>query len=387
MFDEFRPTRAEIFLDNIAYNFNEIKKMAGSNVKLMGVVKANSYGHGSIEVANTLIKNGVEYLAVATVEEGIELRNSGILTPILVFGYTPLNFAKVLISYNITQTVFELSYAEELSKIALKENKRALIHIKLDTGMGRLGYTNTNKAVNDIINMSKLQGIIIEGIYSHFSTSDEKDKAYSIKQFTQFKNVVNAIEMENIHIPIKHIANSGAILDLKETYLDMIRPGIILYGSYPSKDVKKIINIKPTMNFKTKIVYIKDMPKGQAISYGRTFITKRPSKIATLPVGYADGLNRLLSNNHNVLVKNNFAPIVGRICMDQCMIDVTDIKGVNVGDDVVLFGEQGDKNIKVEEVADKLNTIPYEVYCSISRRVPRIYISNGKIIGVKNYLE
>jgi len=384
MFDNIRPTRAEIYLDNIVHNLSEVKRWVGKKVKIMGVVKANAYGHGACQVAKVLIENGVSYLAVATIEEALELRECGINIPILVFGYTPLPQAKELIVHNITQTVFDINYVKDLERIALNVGKKAKVHVKVDTGMGRIGYTDLNVAEKEIEKMMEMEGVEVEGIFSHFATSDEKDKTYAEQQFDMFKKLLESLKQKEINIPLKHIANSGAIIDLKYTYLDMVRPGIVLYGSYPSENVERPLDLRQTMGFKTKIVYIKEVPEGTSISYGRTFITKRKSKIATLPVGYADGFNRLLSNNHHVLVKGKYAPVIGRICMDQTMLDVTDIEGVEVGDDVTIFGNQDGEKITAEEIAKKLNTIPYEVYCGISRRVPRIYIYKGEVVEVKN---
>ena len=383
MFDNIRPTRAEIYLDNIAHNLSEVKRWVGKKVKIMGVVKANAYGHGACHVAKVLVENGVCYLGVATIEEALELRECGINIPILVFGYTPLTQAEELIVNNITQTVFDINYVEDLEKIALNVGKKAKVHVKIDTGMGRIGYTDLKVAEKEIEKMMEMEGVEVEGIFSHFATSDEKDKSYAEQQFDMFKKLLERLKEKRINIPLKHMANSGAIIDLKYTYLDMVRPGIVLYGSYPSEEVKRPLDLRQTMGFKTKIVYIKEVPEGTSISYGKTFITKRKSKIATLPVGYADGFNRLLSNNYHVLVKGKYAAVVGRICMDQTMLDVTDIEGVEVGDDVIIFGNQEGEKITAEEIAKKLNTIPYEVYCGISSRVPRIYIYKGKVVGEK----
>ncbi|KKC29066.1 alanine racemase [Caldanaerobacter subterraneus] len=387
MFDEIRPTRVEVNLDSIVHNFREIKRVVGDRVKVMGVVKANAYGHGAYHVAKALVENGVDYLAVATVEEALELRSYGITAPVLILGYTPLSQAGEAVEKDVTFTAFDLKYVKELGEIASRKGKKAKIHVKIDTGMGRIGYTDFDLAEREIEEMSKLEGIELEGIFSHFATSDEKDKDYAREQFERFADMLKRLEKRGVNITLKHIANSGAITDLNYAYLDMVRPGITLYGSYPSDDVNKILDLRPAMNFKTKIVYIKEVPENTSISYGRTFITKRPSKIATLPIGYADGLNRLLSNNHEVLVRGKYVPIVGRVCMDQTMIDVTEVEGVEVGDEVVIFGEQEGKRITADDIAKKLRTIPHEVYCGISRRVPRIYIYRGEVFDVKNYLK
>lgn len=387
MQDLYRPTWAEVNIDNIKHNYNEIRKITNKNAGIMAVVKANAYGHGSYEISKALIDCGVDYLAVATIDEAIELREHGIDKPILILGYTPIKFSREIVNYNLTQTVFEYSYAKALDEEAKKQNKIAKIHIKIDTGMGRIGYNNFDIAENEIVQMNLLNGLSLEGIFSHFSSSDERDKSYTFEQFEKFMKMVNRVEKHNIFIPIKHIANSAAIIDLPETHLNMVRPGIILYGSYPSDEVQKKIDLKRTISLKSRIVYIKDVPENEYISYNRTYRTNRTTKIATLPIGYADGLNRLLSNNYSVIINGEYAPIIGKICMDQCMVDVTSIKNVKKGDVAIIMGDSGDKCLTAEEIANKLKTISYEVYCGISRRVPRIYIYNGKMSKVENYLK
>ncbi|ADL68100.1 alanine racemase [Thermoanaerobacterium thermosaccharolyticum] len=387
MLNLYRPTWAEVNLNNIIHNYKEIRKITDKKAGIMAVVKANAYGHGSYEISKELIKCGVDYLAVATIDEALELREHGISKPILVLGYTPSKFADVIVKYDITQTAFELGYVKEISKEAIKQGKDAKIHVKIDTGMGRIGYNDMNKAYEEIVAMTSLKGIYIEGIFSHFSSSDERDKEYTMRQFKIFNDLTDRLKRSGIDIPIRHIANSAAILDLPETHLDMVRPGIILYGSYPSEEVDKKISLKCTISLRSKIVYIKDVPEGEYISYNRTYKTSRKSRIATLPIGYADGLNRLLSNNHSVIIKGKYAPIVGKICMDQCMVDVTSIEGVKEGDVATIMGESDGKIVSADEIANKLKTISYEVYCGISRRVPRIYIFNGEITKVENYLK
>ncbi|MDI6604489.1 MAG: alanine racemase [Thermoanaerobacteraceae bacterium] len=386
MFDLYRPAWAEVNLDNIKHNYNQIRKMTDKDAGIMAVVKANAYGHGSYEVSKAVIENGADYLAVAIIDEAIELRELGIDKPILILGYTPIEYVKEIVKYDLTQTVFELKYAYELSREAYNQGKKAKIHVKIDTGMGRIGYHDLGKAEEEIVEMSLLEGIYIEGIFSHFSSSDEKDKEYTLWQFKKFKEINERLSKRGVKIPVRHIANSAAIIDLPFTHLEMVRPGIILYGCYPSDEVEKKADLRSTMAIKARIVQLKDVSENEFISYNRTYKTSKTSKIATLPIGYADGLNRLLSNNHNVIIKGKYAPIVGKICMDQCMIDVTNINGVEVGDVAVLMGEQGNKSITPDDIAKKIKTISYEVYCGISRRVPRIYISNGKISKVQNYL-
>lgn len=360
--------------------------MTDKDAGIMAVVKANAYGHGSYEVSKAVIENGADYLAVAIIDEAIELRELGIDKPILILGYTPIEYVKEIVKYDLTQTVFELKYAYELSREAYNQGKKAKIHVKIDTGMGRIGYHDLGKAEEEIVEMSLLEGIYIEGIFSHFSSSDEKDKEYTLWQFKKFKEINERLSKHGVKIPVRHIANSAAIIDLPFTHLEMVRPGIILYGCYPSDEVEKKADLCSTMAIKARIVQLKDVSENEFISYNRTYKTSKRSKIATLPIGYADGLNRLLSNNHNVIIKGKYAPIVGKICMDQCMIDVTNINGVEVGDVAVLMGEEGNKSITPDDIAKKIKTISYEVFCGISRRVPRIYISNGKISKVQNYL-
>lgn len=281
-------------------------------------------------------------LAVAVLTEGIELRNDNIKAPIMILGYTPSYLNEELIKYDLEQTVYDLDYAKELSKTALSLNKKAKIHIAIDTGMGRIGFLPTEKAIDDICKICSLEGLEVIGIFTHFSTSDEKDKEYTNEQFEKFTDLLKKLSNLNIEIPIKHVSNSGAIMDMPETYLDAVRAGIILYGYYPSNEVKKEnLSLKPALTLKATITRVQEMDAGMSISYGRTFKTERRSLIATIPIGYADGYSRLLAKNAKVIINGQFAPIVGRICMDQCMIDITDINGdIKVGDEVIVLGEQ-----------------------------------------------
>ena len=303
-------------------------------------------------------------------------------------GFTPENLFDRILEYNITQTVYNFNSAVTLSEYALKRNKKAKVHIKIDTGMSRIGFCPETCTTAEFKKLILLQGLEIEGIFTHFARADERDRSCTNGQFHIFTEVVNAIEESGYKIPIKHVANSAGILQYPETHLDMVRPGIILYGLYPSGEVtKNLISLKPVMSLKTRVSNVKVLPKGRAISYGGTFITQRQSVVATLPVGYADGYSRLLSSKAHVLIKGQTAPVVGRICMDQCMVDVTDVRGsVSIGDEAVLIGDDGNHRISAEEIAKLTGTINYEVVCGISKRVPRVYISGGKIIKVKNLL-
>lgn len=372
-----RPTRAEVDLNAIAHNIQAIRKKVTNGVKIMAVVKADGYGHGAIEVARVALQNGIDFLAVAIPEEGVELRRSGIETPILVLGLIPPEKAWVVVEHNLTQTVCTKELAEVLSAKAQELSKVAQVHVKVDTGMGRIGVLPED-VVSFIKETSKLKGIKIEGIFTHFSEADKKDKTFTELQIARFTRVITKLEKTGIQIPVKHAANSAGILDFPSCYFDLVRPGIMIYGLYPSKQVTHTINLKAAMSFKTAVAYLKTVPPGTSIGYGRSFITQKRSVIATLPVGYADGYNRLLSNKGEVLIRGRRAPVVGRVCMDMTQVDVSHIRGVRIGDEVVLFGKQGDDEIPVDEVASNIDTINYEIVCNIGKRVPRIYLRDLK---------
>lgn len=379
-----RPVWAEINLDTIATNTKNIKKLVGDK-ELIAIVKADCYGHGAVDVVPTLLENGASRLAVAMLTEAIELRENNINAPIVILGYTPLYLGEELINYDIEQTVYDLDYAKELSKIALSFNKKAKIHIAIDTGMGRIGFLpgdDTIKTINEVYN---LEGLEVIGIYSHFSTSDEKDKSYANEQLFKFKKVMADLKALGIEIPLKHISNSGAIIDMPETYLNGVRPGIILYGYYPSKEVSKDnLSVKPALTLKAKVAHVKELHKDMYISYGKTFKTNKKTIVATLPIGYGDGYPRALSENAKVIVNGKFASILGRICMDQCMIDVTDIENIKTGDEVIILGGEGDLKFNADDMAEALGTINYEILCRIKSRIPRVYIKNKEVFKVRN---
>jgi len=381
------PTWVEINLDAIANNVKNIKKLIGKKKELMAVVKGNAYGHDILEIASVVLNNGATRLAVARLEEGIFLRKSGITVPILVLGLTLKQQVEPLVSYNITPTVSEYEMIEKLSDSAFKEDKIVKVHLKVDTGMGRIGIP-PNHVLNFIKKVKVLKNVEIEGIFTHFSVADEKDKSYTEAQFKKFVEVLNILEKEGIRIPVKHVGNSATLLDLPHMWLDMVRPGISLYGLYPSEDVQKTVKLTPAYSFKTRIVFLKELLQGKDIGYGRTYTTKKKrTVVASLPVGYADGYNRLLSNKGEVLVKGKRFPIIGRICMDQCIIDVTDLSQVKIGDEVVLWGKQGHEEITIEEIAGKIGTINYEiVHMPDKKRVPKLFIKNGRPWKVKTML-
>lgn len=379
-----RPVWAEIDLDILADNMKNIKKLAG-NKEVMAVVKADAYGHGALDVAPCFLENGASKLAVAMLTEAIELRNNNITAPIMILGYTPLYLGEDLINYDIEQTIYDLDYAKELSSLAISLNKKAKVHIALDTGMGRIGFLPNDESFNAICEICTLDGLDVVGIFTHFSSSDEKDKEYTQYQFNQIYDFINKLEKKGINIPVKHASNSAAIIDLPNTYLDAVRAGIILYGYYPSNEVKKEnLSIKPALTLKAKIAHVKELESGMYISYNRTFKTSRKSKIATIPIGYADGYIRTLKHNSKVIVNGQLSPIVGNICMDQFMIDVTDIDDVKSGDEVILLGESNGIRFNADDLAKCMDSINYEVLCLLKKRVPRAYIKNGEIIHVKN---
>ncbi|MBY6756602.1 alanine racemase [Clostridium botulinum] len=388
MFRNHRPVWEEVNLDNLSYNMRNIKKKVNCK-EIFAVVKANGYGHGALDIASTLLENGATRLSVACLSEAIELREGGITCPINILGITPPTLFEDIINYNIEPVVFSYDYANQLSKAASLKNRIVKTHIAVDTGMGRLGFDPTVESLEEIKRIQNLSNIKIEGLCSHFSSSDEKDKSYSEYQFKIFQNFRKKLIEMNMKIPIHHMSNSAAIIDLPSTYLDAVRAGIILYGYYPSREVnKENLHIKQVMTLKANIVHIKTIDSGKYVGYNRKFKTKRKSKIAILPLGYGDGYTRFLSNRGKVIINGQYAPIVGNICMDQCMIDVTDIKEVKVGDEVIIIGRDDINNLRydAEDIASKVGMTSGEIMSIISKRVPRVYIKNGNIVKVKNYI-
>ncbi len=358
---KYQRVYAEIDLDAIRHNVRTIKEKTGK--KLLVVIKANAYGHGA-KMISRVCKDLADYFAVATIEEAISLREDGITNPILILGYVSPEYFPDLYKYDIEQTVFDYESASLLAKVGGKA------HIAVDTGMGRIGFVPNEESIETVKKIYALDGIKIEGIFTHFSTADEKDKSFAKTQFEAFDNFCKRLEEEGVHIPTKHVANSAAIIDMPSYSLDMVRSGIITYGLKPSFDVGDI-DIIPALKLKTHVVNVKTVPEDTPISYGRTYITESERVIATIPVGYADGYPRALSNKGRVMINGHFAPITGRVCMDQFMVDVTDIPDVKIGDEVSLI----DSEIPVEEIAALEGTINYEIVCKISERVPRIYIN------------
>jgi alanine racemase len=380
-----RPTWVEIDLDHLKNNIEEVRRVTDKNALVTAVIKADAYGHGALKVIDTLLENGADRLAVAALNEALEIREEYPEVPILILGYTPDELIEEVITNNIIQTVYSEEQVAQISEIAKKLGKEAVLHIKIDTGMRRLGFNWED--YNKILSIFKYENVNFEGIYTHFAKADEKDKAFTIKQFNRFNLVINELEKNKIKVPIKHVSNSAAIIDLPEFSYDMVRAGIMLYGVYPSEEVgRDNVNLKPVMTFKTRVGHVKYIDENEGVSYGLIYKADRHMKVATLPVGYADGYSRLLTSKAEVLIKSSRRKVIGRICMDQLIIDLGKSKA-QVGDEVVLFGYNDKEELSVDEVAKWLDTINYEVLCMISRRVPRVYIKSGEIVDTIDYLD
>ncbi|MVX64783.1 alanine racemase [Clostridium chromiireducens] len=371
--ERYLRTYAEIDLGAVLDNINEIKKQIEKNTKVMAVIKADGYGHGAA-VLGEFLKTEVDYYGVATIEEALELRCEGIELPILILGYTSPSQYMDLVKNDITQTIYTLEMAKEISKAGEACGKQAKIHIALDTGMTRIGLDVDERGISVVEKISTLPNLLIEGLFTHFATADEKEKSYSKLQMDRYDNFVKLLERREIHIPIKHMCNSAGIVEFDHHRFDMVRAGIIIYGLYPSEEVdKNAVKIKPALSWRTHVINVKYVDEGHGVSYGKTFITRSKTKIATLSVGYADGYPRALSSKGRVLIHGEYAPIIGRICMDQMMIDVTHINDVEIEDEVTLVGKDGDNIISVEELAGMAGSFNYEFVCGIGKRVTRVY--------------
>ena len=380
-----RPVWAEINLDSITHNIREIKRIIGPATQIMAVVKADGYGHGAVRAAETALNAGASSLAVAFVEEAVELRQSGIEAPVLIFGYTdPARFSD-LVEYKLTPTVFDFSTASALSGQAVERGIKLAIQLKVDTGMGRIGLL-PDEAVEVIYRITRLPGLEIEGLYTHFASADDQDQSYTKEQLILFNRVIEYCQERGIRFPLIHAANSAASIAYPQTRLNLVRTGIAIYGHYPFSDLRRnLLNLLPALTLKSRVVMVKTLPPGSGVSYGSTYITDRETFVATIPVGYADGYNRLLSNRGSVLIRGRRAPVIGRVCMDHLMADVSSIPGACPGDEVVLFGRQGDAEFTVEEAAGMVGTINYELLCAIGKRVPRLYFREGKLVSIKDF--
>ncbi len=375
--EAIRPAWVEINLSNLDYNIKNIIQKVGPNRQIIGVIKADAYGHGSVMCANILRENGVKTFAVATLQEAITLRNSGAKEEIIMLGLTPDLYANIIVDYDITPVVCDYKNAKAFSDTAAKADKTVKGLIAVDTGMGRIGYLadETETAVADIKKIAGLSNFKIRGLFSHMSTADAFDKTYSHQQEQKFNAFYNALLQAGIEIPRKTLANSASIMELPEIHFDAVRPGIILYGCYPSNEVdKKELSLKPVMSVKANIVHLKDVPADFSVGYGRKYISEKPSRIATIALGYADGYPRPYSSQAKVIVNGILCPIAGNICMDQCMIDVSNVPNVKVGDEVIVMGSNGVHTILADDIAEATGTINYEICCAFGQRLPKVYV-------------
>ncbi len=369
--DNYRPTWAEIDLKAISNNVNSVKKLIEGK-KILAVVKANAYGHGIIQVSKECEKQKVDYLGVASIDEALVIRESGINLPILVLGYTPNTCAKVAISNRIALSVFDYGLAAELDRVAKVIGTKAIAHIKIDSGMGRLGFPCDEETIRTINDISELSHLHLEGIFTHFALADSIDKTFAFEQLEDFTYLLKELSSNGIDFELIHSANSAALMDLPEAYFNMVRAGLVLYGLYPDNVDKRKLNLIPAMELKSRISSLKELDVGQTVSYGRTFKCAGKTMVAVVPIGYADGYNRLLSNKSWAYIDGYKASSLGTICMDQCMFDVTNIPKVSIGDEVILFGRP-ENGISADDIAHLINTISYEIVCSVGSRVPRIY--------------
>ena len=372
---------AEINLDAIVKNVDHLMSLTKENTGALAVVKADGYGHGDVAVAKAVAQKVTGY-AVATLDEAVNLRENGVKKPILVLGYVDPYEFDILVSYEITATVFDVETAQLLADAARVQKKQAHCHIKVDTGMRRIGLEPDENGIAIVKQITALKELSADGIFTHFAASDETDKTSAEHQFKLFTDFTGRLEKEGIHFTYRHCANSAAVIDMPQVDLDMVRLGIAMYGMYPSDEVKKEkVELFPALDLKSHITMVKEIPAGEKVSYGGTFTTTRTTKLATVSVGYGDGYPRALSSKGYVLVRGQKAPIVGRVCMDQMMVDVTDIENVTRADIVTLIGKDGDAEITVEEIAALAGTFNYEFVCDLGKRIPRSYYLNGEYIG------
>lgn len=389
-----KRTWAEISLDNIMQNYNIIRSNISGNAMLCCVIKADAYGHGAVQLAQLYEALGADWFSVSNIDEAIELRNNNIKLPILILGYTPVTNARILAENNIAQTCHSLEYAKSLSDIAVSQGVTVKIHLKLDTGMSRIGLMcqdieRDTKNIDIAEQICKLPNLYPQGVFTHFAVSDEADdgKAFTLQQFNSFTHTIAELEKRGIEFDIRHCANSGAIIDYPEMHLDMVRAGIILYGLAPSEKLKSKLNLKPAMQLKSVVSQCKEIYEGTTVSYGRTFTAESTKRVVTIPIGYADGYIREIAKEGYVSIHSKKAKILGRICMDQTIVDATDIENINIGDEVTIFGNNSTENTPTaDDIAKWSDTINYEVVCLVGKRVPRVYHKDDKIVKVVNHL-
>ena len=384
-----KRTWAEVLVENVKFNFDVIKSTA-TNSKVCCVIKANAYGHGAVKLAKIYQEKGADFLAVSNIEEAIQLRKANIYLPILILGYTDPECASILSKYDLSQCVFSKEFGESLNKFATEQKVTVKTHLKVDTGMGRIGFNARvkqceKKVLEDIKSVYALENLSFEGIFTHFASADEGDNGedYTNKQFDAFCFVIEYLKNKNINVGLRHCANSATIFDYPKMHLDMVRAGIVLYGVHPSNELKNRSELKPTLKLLSVVDFIKEVDIGDSVSYGREYVAKEKRKIATLPIGYADGFWRANFRTGGVVeINGKYAPIVGRVCMDQCMIDITDLDDVKIGSIATVYGLDGENS--VNKIAEKNKTINYEILCAIGKRVPRVYTENGEVLCIED---
>ena len=376
-------TYVEIDLDAISSNFDAIRAKAGTQV--MAIVKADAYGHGAVQIAR-LLDDKCCFFGVSSIAEALELRQAGLTKPILILGYTPVEAFRLVIGQDIRPAIFRLDDGIALSKLAQKQGVTIPFHFAVDTGMSRLGFQATEESADICADIARLPGLQAEGLFSHFATADCADLSKAQAQAVLFENFDRMLKDRGIHIPLRHLDNSAGLMNFSNHY-EMVRSGIVTYGMYPSDEVDPaLLDLKPVLQWRSRVTHIKMLPPGREISYGGTFVTTRKTRVATVPVGYADGYRRSLSGKFYVLIRGRRAPIRGRVCMDQMMVDITDVPDVKIDDPVVLVGNDGNDVITIEQIAAAADSFNYEFVCGISRRVPRRYRQNGQIIKTVHYL-
>lgn len=374
--EAIRPAWAEINVSNFEHNIKEIKKKVG-NCKIIGVIKADAYGHGAVQCAKILKENGINTFAIATLQEAITLREAGIQEEIIMLGLTPSMYANILVKYNITPVVCDYKNVQAINEEAKRAGKTVSGFVAIDTGMGRIGYLADEEdyAMAEFKKIWKLSNFKVKGFFSHMATADAADKTYAKEQEEKFNKFCKRAESEGFKVEIRTLANSASVMEIPSIYYDAVRPGIVMYGCYPSSEVdKKELSLKPVMSVKANIIHIKDVPEKFSVGYGRKYISDKKSKIATLALGYADGYPRPYSADAKVIVNGVICPIAGNICMDQCMVDVTEVPDVHVGDEVILMGSDGVNTILADDIANATGTISYEICCAFGQRLPKVYV-------------
>lgn len=387
-----KRTWAEVSLDNLEHNYRAIKNHIPEGCRFLGVMKADAYGHGAVPLSHALCELGAEYLAVSNLEEAIQLRRGGVRAPMLILGYTPASFADTMVFMDITQEVHSLEYAKELDTALAGTNYILNVHLKLDTGMTRIGFFayDHERTLPELLEVCGLPHLHVEGVFTHFCVADSKapeDEAFTRTQYARFTAMLDALAAHGIRPELRHCASSGATILYPELALDMVRPGIATYGHAPSEDAEGILDLRPLMTVRTTVAQLREIPAGTSISYGRTYTAERDMRVAVLPIGYADGLLRGLSGKVGFRIRGRMARSVGRICMDMCMVDVSEIPEIRVGDEAALFGYDTDGTLlPCERIAQQAGTISYEILCGISKRIPRIYMQDGREQEILQYI-